>query len=70
MNLTTVGSRSNKMASSDLSPANGSWFNGEEQHYTDRDENSYVENGTLKICNSRKLCASYRGNLSPLHPLG
>ena len=30
-------------------PANGSWFNGEEQHYTDRDENSYVENGTLKI---------------------
>ncbi len=30
-------------------PNNGSWYNGEEQHYTDRAENSYVSNGTLKI---------------------
>ncbi len=30
-------------------PAGGSWFNGEEQHYTDRIENSFVENGFLNI---------------------
>lgn len=31
-------------------PLNGnSWFNGEIQHYTNRLENSYVENGELKI---------------------
>ncbi len=32
-----------------IPPNNGSWFNGELQHYTDRTENSYVSNGTLKI---------------------
>ncbi len=30
-------------------PAGGSWFNGELQHYTDRVNNSVVENGLLKI---------------------
>ncbi len=30
-------------------PAGGSWFNGEQQHYTDRIENSFVENGFLNI---------------------
>lgn len=30
-------------------PAGGSWFNGEIQHYTDRTDNSVVENGILKI---------------------
>lgn len=30
-------------------PNNGSWFNGEKQHYTDRIDNAYVSNGTLKI---------------------
>nr|WP_315149903.1 family 16 glycosylhydrolase [uncultured Flavobacterium sp.] len=30
-------------------PAGGSWFNGEVQHYTDRIDNSYVDNGSLKI---------------------
>lgn len=32
-------------------PANGGqgWFNNEQQHYTDRLDNSYVSNGTLKI---------------------
>ena len=32
-------------------PANGGqgWFNNEEQHYTDRLDNSYVSDGTLKI---------------------
>ena len=32
-----------------IAPNNGSWWNGELQHYTDRLENSYVNNGTLKI---------------------
>lgn len=30
-------------------PLSGSWYNGEIQHYTDRTDNSYVSNGTLKI---------------------
>ena len=30
-------------------PIVGSWYNGEIQHYTDRIDNSYVENGVLKI---------------------
>lgn len=30
-------------------PNNGQWFNGEEQHYTDRMDNSFVENGFLNI---------------------
>lgn len=30
-------------------PNGGNWFNGEEQHYTDRIENSYVDNGFLNI---------------------
>lgn len=30
-------------------PNNGSWWNGEKQHYTDRLDNAYVSNGTLKI---------------------
>jgi beta-glucanase (GH16 family) len=30
-------------------PNGWSWFNGEQQHYTDRTENSYVNNGSLKI---------------------
>ena len=32
-----------------IPPNNGSWFNGELQHYTARPENSYVSDGTLKI---------------------
>ena len=32
-----------------IAPNNGSWWNGELQHYTDRIENSFVNNGTLKI---------------------
>jgi beta-glucanase (GH16 family) len=32
-----------------IPPNNGSWHNGELQHYTDRIENSLVSNGTLKI---------------------
>lgn len=30
-------------------PAGGSWFNGEQQHYTNRIENSFVDNGFLNI---------------------
>ncbi|PRP67969.1 family 16 glycosylhydrolase [Nonlabens agnitus] len=30
-------------------PAGGSWFNGEQQHYTDRIDNSYMEDGFLYI---------------------
>ena len=30
-------------------PNNGSWWNGEKQHYTDRLDNAYVSDGTLKI---------------------
>ena len=30
-------------------PEGGNWFNGEQQHYTNRIENSYVENGFLNI---------------------
>ncbi len=30
-------------------PAGGSWYNGEEQHYTNRIENSFVDNGFLNI---------------------
>lgn len=30
-------------------PNGNSWFNGEIQHYTDRDSNAYVSDGTLKI---------------------
>ncbi len=32
-----------------LLPNGQSWYNGEIQHYTDRIDNSYVSNGTLKI---------------------
>lgn len=32
-----------------IAPLNGGWFNGEEQHYTNRSVNSYVSNGSLKI---------------------
>lgn len=30
-------------------PGGGSWFNGEQQHYTNRIENSFVDNGFLNI---------------------
>lgn len=32
-----------------IPPNNGSWHNDELQHYTDREENSFVSDGTLKI---------------------
>lgn len=44
-----------------IPPNNGSWFNGELQHYTARTENSYVSNGTLKI-NAIKEEYTYNGS--------
>jgi beta-glucanase (GH16 family) len=35
-------------------PAGGSWFNGEIQHYTDRIENSFQENGYLNLVAKRE----------------
>ncbi len=32
-----------------IAPNNGSWFNGEIQHYTDKIDNSYVSEGSMKI---------------------
>ncbi|MFM9943786.1 MAG: family 16 glycosylhydrolase [Bacteroidia bacterium] len=40
---------SNKWFHQTQLPQNGGWFNGEIQHYTNRTENSVVENGILKI---------------------
>lgn len=39
-------------------PAGGNWFNGEIQHYTDRNVNSYQSNGTLKISARRETYTS------------
>lgn len=36
-------------------PAGGSWFNGEVQHYTDRFENSYMQDGFLHIVAKREI---------------
>jgi beta-glucanase (GH16 family) len=35
-------------------PSSGSWYNDEEQHYTDLDTNSYVEDGTLSIVGKKE----------------
>ncbi len=35
-------------------PAGGSWFNGEIQHYTNRTDNSYVEDGILYIVGKKE----------------
>ena len=40
---------SNKWFHQTQLPAGGNWYNGEVQHYTNRIENSYVSDGTLKI---------------------
>lgn len=40
---------SNKWFHQTKIPAGGSWYNGEIQHYTNRDDNAIVENGFLKI---------------------
>ena len=40
---------SEKWISETRPPNNGSWFNGEKQHYTDRIDNAFVSDNTLKI---------------------
>lgn len=40
-------------------PDNGNWYNGEKQHYTDRTDNSYVSDGTLKIVAKRETYTAY-----------
>lgn len=35
-------------------PDHGSWYNGEIQHYTNREENSYVNDGTLYIVGKKE----------------
>ena len=44
-----------------IPPNNGSWYNDELQHYTDSEENSYANNGTLKI-KAIKEQYSYHGS--------
>ena len=44
----------NKWFAQNLLPLGGSWFNGEIQHYTNRPENAYVEDGVLKIVARRE----------------
>ncbi|WP_242535673.1 glycoside hydrolase family 16 protein [[Muricauda] lutisoli] len=44
-----------------IPPNNGSWHNGELQHYTDREENSFVSDGSLKI-KAIKEQYSYNGS--------
>jgi hypothetical protein len=36
-------------------PNNGSWFNAEQQHYTNRTDNAFVSNGTLKIVAKKEV---------------
>ncbi len=42
-------------------PNNGSWWNGEKQHYTDRLDNAYVSDGTLKI-KAKKETYTFNGS--------
>jgi len=38
-------------------PAGGSWYNGEIQHYTNRTENSVVDNGIMKLTAKKEVFA-------------
>lgn len=40
-------------------PNNGSWWNGEKQHYTDRLDNAFVSNGTLKIVAKKETFTAF-----------
>ncbi len=46
---TTGSPNTNKWFHQTQLPASGNWYNGEVQHYTNRTDNSYVSDGTLKI---------------------
>ncbi|MET7028181.1 glycoside hydrolase family 16 protein [Sediminicola luteus] len=45
--------------SEEVPPENGSWYNGEQQHYTSRTDNAYVSNGTLKIVAKKENYTAY-----------
>ena len=40
-------------------PVNGGWFNAEQQHYTDRTDNAYISNGTLKIIAKKEVYTAF-----------
>ena len=40
-------------------PVNGGWFNGEQQHYTNRMDNAYVSDGTLKIVAKKETYTAF-----------
>lgn len=40
-------------------PVNGGWFNNEQQHYTNRLDNAYISNGTLKIVAKKETYTAY-----------
>ena len=44
-----------------IPPNNGSWWNGEEQHYTGRRDNTYISNGTMKIV-AKKEVYTFQGS--------
>lgn len=50
---------SNKWLAEIFPPNNGSWFNNEEQHYTDRMDNAYVSDGTLKIVAKKEVYTAF-----------
>lgn len=45
-------------------PNNGSWFNAEQQHYTDRMDNAYVSDGTLKIVAKKEIYTAFNSTKS------
>ena len=48
-----------------IPPNNGSWWNEEVQYYTDRRDNSIVEDGVLKIIAKKRKLPFQRIYLSP-----
>ena len=49
----------NKWLAETVPPNNGSWFNNEQQHYTDRMDNAFVSNGTLKIVAKKEVYTAF-----------
>ena len=47
-----------------VAPNNGSWYNNERQHYTDREDNAQVSEGSLKII-AKKEDYSHSGTTQP-----
>lgn len=61
----TVGAVStSNWFSEEVPPQNGSWFNGEQQHYTARTDNAYISNGTLKIVAKKENYTAYNSTKS------